>query len=108
MNKKAFELAISTLIIIILGILVLIAIIIALNGGFKKFTHTADPFTDSTQAIAVTQNCKNACEQNSKIIYCCSEYEIDNRPVKCTDPRLNLGCTLDCKDFECGSNGENT
>ncbi|MBS3076988.1 hypothetical protein J4233_01820 [Candidatus Pacearchaeota archaeon] len=103
MNKKAFEMAISTLIIIILGILVLIAIIYAVTGGFKQFQQTTDPFTDTATSAAVTQACQSACEQQSKIIYCCSEYEIDNVKIKCNDPRLNLqGCALACTDFECG------
>jgi hypothetical protein len=103
MNKKAFELTISTLILIILGVLVLIAIIMVVTGGFERFKGTTDAFTDSQEAAAVKQNCLNACQQESRIIYCCSEYEIDNRPVNCTDQRLELGCQLNCDDFECGA-----
>jgi hypothetical protein len=102
MNKKAFELAISTLIIIILGILVLIAIIIAVTGGFDRFRETTSPFTDTTTAQAVTQSCKNACQDGIKLIYCCSEYEIDSQPINCTDPRLEINCQLDCSNFDCG------
>ncbi|MFH1802185.1 MAG: hypothetical protein ABH864_01905 [archaeon] len=101
MNKKGFELAISTLVIIILGILVLVAIIIAVNGGFKVFDNTTDPFTDMTTTNAVKQACQDSCQQESKIIYCCAEYEIDNKPINCTDTRLEIGCTLDCTGFAC-------
>lgn len=103
MNKKAFELAISTLVLIILGIVILIAVIIAVTGGFDRFNQTTNPFTDTTTATAITQACKGACEQSSKIIYCCSQYEIDNKAVNCTDKRLDLGgCQLDCTNFNCG------
>jgi len=101
MNHKAFELAISTLVVIILGILVLVAVIIAVNGGFESFKSATDPFTDTTQATAVKTACQNSCQQESKIIYCCAEYEIDSNPINCTDSRLDLGCTLDCTGFTC-------
>ena len=106
MNKKAFELAISTLVIIILGILILIAIIIAVTGGFDSLKSATAPFTDTTTATAVKQACQNACNDNSKLIYCCSAYSIDGKDVKCADSRLELGCTLDCTDFDCGNEEE--
>jgi uncharacterized protein YcfJ len=103
MDKKAFELAISTLVIIILGILVLIAIILAVTGGFDRFKEATSPFTDTTTATAVTQSCKSACEQSTKIVFCCSTYQIDSREVMCNDTRLDLGgCQVDCTNFNCG------
>ncbi|MBU0977538.1 MAG: hypothetical protein KKD18_03915 [Nanoarchaeota archaeon] len=101
MNKKGMELAITTLILILLGVVILIAVIFALTGGFKRFSGTTDPFTDSAEATAIKQNGLSACQDQSRMIYCCEEYEIDNKPVNCTDTRLELGCTLDCSNFEC-------
>ena len=38
-DKRGFELAISTLVVIVLGMLVLLALVLALTGGFGKFFH---------------------------------------------------------------------
>jgi hypothetical protein len=101
MNKKAFELAISTLILIILGVLVLIAIIYAVTDGFKNFSSTTAPFTDTATSTAIKQSCQNACDSETKLIYCCSQYDMGNIQTNCTDPRLEVTCTLDCSDFVC-------
>lgn len=102
MNRKAMQLAISTLILILLGIILLVAVIVALTGGFDRLTQTTDPFEDSAQASAVKQTCTSACEQESRIIYCCAEYTINEETITCNDPRLELDCQLDCTDFDCG------
>lgn len=107
MNKKAFELAISTLILIILGVLVLTAITYALTDGFKKFKNTSSPFTDTSQITAIKTNCRNACENSNRFVYCCSTYKIDDQDIKCSDPRLELSCTLNCTEFECGTENQN-
>jgi len=92
MNNKAMQMAISTLILIILGIIVLIAIIAALTGQFSKFKSTTDPFTDTATVTAVKTACQDACTNNLKLIYCCEEYDIDGGEVDCSDPRLETSC----------------
>lgn len=81
--------------------MLLIAVVVALMGGFDNLTGTTDPFTDSSQATAIKQGCTNACEQENKLIYCCAEYELDSNSVMCNDTRLELPCSLDCTNFEC-------
>lgn len=104
MNRKAFELAISTLILLILGVALLIAVIYALTGGFEKLNSATEPFTDTSQVTAVKQTCENACQNNIKMIYCCSEYEIDKEKIKCADNRLEVPCpAITCEPEFCNS-----
>lgn len=95
------QLTISSLILITLGILVLIAITFALTIGFERFKRSTDPYLDTTETSAIKQACSQACDSNIKLIFCCEEYETKNQKIKCTDPRLELGCTLNCADFQC-------
>jgi len=81
MNRKALQLAITNLVLLVIGIAVLIGLVYALTDGFKKFQSATDPFTDMAQANAVTQTCKDACQNNVKIIYCCSEYGMDGETI---------------------------
>ena len=102
MNRKAtMQLTISSLILITLGILVLIAITFALTTGFERFKRSTDPYLDTTETSAIKQACSQACENDIKLIFCCEEYETKNQKIKCADPRLELDCALNCNDFIC-------
>lgn len=102
LNRKAFELAISTLILLILGILVLIGIVYAVTDGFKNFKSSSQPFLDTTQSSSVKQACELACQNSDKLSYCCNEYEINKQKIKCSDSRLEVSCGLSCQDYDCG------
>ncbi len=106
LNRRAFELAISTLILIILGILLLVAIVYALTGGFKTFKSSTQPFLDTTQSSSVKQACSLACQNTDKLVYCCKNYTIDTFQVKCSDSRLEVNCNLNCQDFNCNPSPE--
>jgi|SRR3989344_2857554 len=101
MNSKAMEMAISTLILIVIGILVLIGLAYALTGGFKSFTSSSKPFIDTSQSSSVKQACSIACENNDKLTYCCQNYTINKQEIKCFDSRLEVSCNLNCQDFQC-------
>jgi len=102
MNSKAIQLAISTLVLFIIGSAVLIGIVILLTGGFKSFKESTDPFLDSSLSASIRQACQLACDQQIRLSFCCEEYDVDDEIIKCTDQRLDLECSLDCTDFECG------
>jgi hypothetical protein len=104
MNKKALEMAISTLILIALGIVLLILIYFAITGGFKKFKSSTDPFLDTSEATAVRDACSLACTNKVKIAYCCTEHKINNNPIKCFDSRLEVSCPeIVCEEGFCNS-----
>lgn len=101
-NSKGMEMAISTLILVIIGILVLIGIAYALMGGFKSLKDGTKPFTDTSASSSIKQACSLACDNSDKLTYCCNEYDIDEEKIKCSDSRLELNCALSCEDFNCG------
>lgn len=103
MNRKAFELSISAIVIIILGVLVLIGLALFLTGGFKDLKSSTDPFFDTTQSISIKQSCELACQNQDKLTYCCKEYNIDNEKISCEDSRLEIACELNCENFECSN-----
>jgi len=101
MNSKGMQLAISTLIYIILGIAVLIGVVFFLTDGFQTFKAATDPIADSFVAPAIEQACEIACNTESKLTYCCNEFDFNEEKIKCTDRRLNLNCELSCEGFAC-------
>jgi len=103
-NKKGLELAISTLVMIIIGIVVLVAIILAVSGGFENLKSTTDPFLDTTQSSSVKQACTFACENADKLTFCCNEYEVDGEKIGCSDSRLEANCPANfCEGFVCNA-----
>jgi len=101
MNTKAIELAISTLILIVLGVLVLIGLTYVLTNGFETLKSSSEPFLDTTQSSSVKQACSLACSNEDKLTFCCEEYDVDELKIKCTDKRLEISCQLNCEDFAC-------
>ena len=100
-NKKALELAISTLILLILGILVLIGLIYFVTDGFKTLKSSTEPFLDTTQASSIKTACQFACDSADRLTFCCSNFTIQKEEIKCTDSRLEIQCNLNCNDFSC-------
>ncbi len=101
MDKKGFELAISTIIIIILGILVVIGIIYAVTDGFKKFKAVRDPLLNSAEGIAIMKSCEIACKSNDRITFCCTDYKIQSENYKCSNEQLDIDCDFSCDIFVC-------
>ena len=107
MNRKAFQLAISTLVLIILGIFLLTALILVLTGGIEKLKTSTEPFLDTTQSTSIKQACSMACDNEDYIIYCCKEnYKIDDQEINCRDPRLKIDCGLNCASLQCTPENE--
>ena len=109
MDKKAFDLAISTLILIILGILVLIGITYFLTDGFSTLRSSIKPFLDTTTATSIKTACSLACDNSDKISFCCNNFTLQKETIKCTDSRLEIECNnINCDKFNCNpSNNSN-
>lgn len=101
MDKNGMEMAISTLILLVIGILVLIGLAYVLTGGFKMFKGATKPFIDTATASAVKQSCTLACTSSDKLTYCCKNYTLDGSKVDCRDKRLEVSCDFGCQGFSC-------
>jgi|SRR3989344_4671644 len=102
-NNQGLEMAISTLILLVIGLLVLIGLAYVLTGGFKMFKGATGPFIDTTTASAVKQGCSLACTNADKFTFCCKNYTIDGVKVNCGDTRLEVSCGLSCQGFSCST-----
>ena len=100
-NKKGIELAISTLILIVLGVLILIGLVYAVTRGFDIFQSSTEPFVSTTEVSAVREACSLACVQEDKITFCCEKFKVQGSDIKCSDARLEIDCVLSCEDLSC-------
>lgn len=100
MDKRGFELAISTLVVIVLALLILLVLALAFTGGFQKFWLTVKSYFVS-DVSTIKQACENACNSGLSYDFCCVEREVDfgqgKEQVTCQEKRLNISCNLDCE-----------
>lgn len=75
MNKRGMDLAMSTVVIVIISILVLVGIVYLVTDGFKKFRSVSQPFLDTSEATAVREACKLACINEDKEGFCNRDYD---------------------------------
>ena len=106
MNKKAQDLSIGTLILIVLGIIVLVLLILGFSYGWSNLWEKINIFGGKTSISDVVTNCNLAVTSNAVYTYC-NEFKqvtIDNKKeyVNCEDPRVASGITtkIDCINIE--------
>lgn len=100
-NKKGLEMAISTIVLLIIGLAVLIGLILLLRNGILGFNQGTKPFLENAEASAVKSACELACNSENKLTYCCGNFTVSNKKIKCADGRLEVGCGLSCEGFAC-------
>ena len=106
MNKKGFEMAISTIIIIVLSIVVLIGLILFLSKGFGWFNSGVKPIANTVGFSAVREACNIACNAENSFVFCCETFSVDNKNLSCTDSRIDVSCPSvldDCAAILCES-----
>jgi len=100
-DKRGLEMAISTLIIIILSVIVLLALVLAFTGGFTEFWKTIKSYSQS-DIQALKKTCENSCAFNNNYDFCCLQREIDfgggTENLTCQDSRLKVECKINCQD----------
>jgi hypothetical protein len=101
MNRTALELAISTVILLVLGVFVLVGLAYMITNGFSTLKSSTEPLLDTTEGSTLRQACILACSNEDSLTYCCREYTIQDQKLKCTDSRLNLDCSLECEQVSC-------
>ncbi len=92
MNEKGFEMAISTIIIIILSIAVMIGLILFLKNGFGWFNSGVKPIASTTGISTIKQACEIACTADNAFVFCCEKFSVDKKNLSCTDSLIGVSC----------------
>ena len=113
-NTKGQGLSTSTIILLVLGLIVLVALIWGFATGWSAFRNLVNP----TNVDTVIQDCNNACSVQSQYSYCLAERTLnvneDNLKVKSScavfstektfakykvPPCPTITCDLQCNDI---------
>lgn len=100
-NKKGFEMAISTIIVIALGVILLAALSYMLTDGFKQFKNSSKPLWDTAESVSVKEACSLSCTAQDSYGYCCRKHKIENMNITCMDSRLGVECNIKCENIKC-------
>ncbi len=71
MNKKGVELAVRTLVIIVLSVLILIALIVVFTNQSEFFVDFLNNLVGKTNVDSLVTSCNSLVTQNSVYEYCC-------------------------------------
>ena len=99
-NKKGLELAISTIILLILGIFVLVGLISILVMGWGNFKMYIGAILGSDIAQA-KKMCNIQCNLDNNYDYCCEDKEVKKETYTCKDEILKGDCGIDCTAIVC-------
>lgn len=99
-NKKGLEMAISTIILLILGIIILIGLITMLIMGWSNFKMNIGAILGSEIAQA-QKMCEIQCSLENNYDYCCGEKIIKGTNYTCEDSLMKTNCILDCSEVKC-------
>jgi hypothetical protein len=70
-DKRGMELAFNTIILIVLGVIVLVAIILIFTRASGSFGEKIDSFFSSSNVDAVVNQCNTLAEQEQTYEFCC-------------------------------------
>ncbi len=85
-NKRGMELAVNTLVIIVLSILVLIALLLIWNQQTGIFSEFIGDLIGKTNVDSLVVSCNSLASQNAVYEYCCAEkkarYKSEGKIIK--------------------------
>lgn len=93
-DKKALELTVNTLIIIVLAVLLLIALLVVLNRQTGIFSDFLANLWGKTNVDAVVTSCNSLATQNAVYEYCCV-----GKKVKYKEEGKIIGEELTCQEL---------
>lgn len=95
------EMAVSTVILIIIGIAVLIGLLILVMKEFDFFNRGTEPVLRTSGTGIVKQACEIACRGGDSRTFCCEPFNVSTGTVYCKNSSINLDCSLDCSGVVC-------
>lgn len=100
-DKRGFELAINTIVIIVLALLVLLALVLAFTETGKNFWNTIKGYQGS-EIDNLNKLCQSQCDLEQEYSFCCEQRNLGKEKITCLDKRLNIDCEIDCEGI-CGA-----
>jgi hypothetical protein len=106
LNKKAQDLSIGTLILIVLGIVVLVLLVLGFSMGWENLWEKINIFGGGSSIGTVASACELAAQQDNKYGYCQEFKKVkigqSSEYVNCLDSRLqsSIDTKLNCVDTE--------
>jgi hypothetical protein len=84
-NKRGFEIAISTIVLLILGLVVLIVLILLFTGQAQRFlNYLSGSASDVDDAVSI---CNSQTFETQSYAYCC-----EKKKVQIQGEKLELSC----------------
>lgn len=103
MNSRGLDIAITTIILIIIGVAVLIGFVFFIKNGFGFFKSGTEPLLKTQSLEATRQACDLVCRSSNNFAFCCESMEMNDEEIFCNDVRLNVDCNLNCTAVSCPS-----
>lgn len=97
MNKRGFELALNTLVILILAVVVLVALVLFFTGNFESFSSKLQSFSSYSNVDQVKATCNTLSDTDSVYAYCC-----EKRNVKYIDGNEKAEGDFTCDELRTG------
>lgn len=101
MNSKGIDIAITTAILMVIGIVVLIGLIFFVKNGFAIFSAGTEPLLKTQSLEATRQACDLVCKSQNERAFCCEAIEFNEEEIFCTGESLNVKCNIDCSKVLC-------
>jgi hypothetical protein len=101
MNSRGFDIAITTIVLIIIAVAVLIGLIFFVKNGFGFFKAGTEPLLKTQNVEASRQACELVCRSGNSRAFCCDAISQNSEEIFCNDPTLNVDCSLDCSKISC-------
>lgn len=103
MNTRGFDIAITTIILIIIGVAVLIGFVFFIKGGFSFLKSGTEPILKTQNLEATRQACDLVCRSSNELAFCCESIGMNDEELFCNDPQLNVKCNINCAAVSCPS-----
>jgi hypothetical protein len=101
MNSRGFDIAITTIILIIVGVAVLVGLVFFIKNGFSFFKSGTDPILETQNLEATRQACELVCRSGNEIAFCCQSIKMNDEELYCYNKSLNVDCSLGCAAVTC-------
>ena len=95
-NKRGMQLAISTIVLLVIAMMVLVGMITLLVANWGRFSDTLSDYSGTDKQSALDL-CRTQCDLEKSYDFCCSTKKVDQLETNCIDLKVA------CSNFYCGA-----